>query len=97
MQRLFTRYRRPSRGLIWVVAVALYGGQVLADQHLHEDDVSEADCVLCALSAAEPVLDCGTGGHRKNIWPLTDCASLYSPALVSNPFENHRSRAPPIS
>ncbi len=91
------RYRRTLRFLGGVAAIVLCGAQVLDDRHLHDTTVPEELCSVCGCSESALAL-AGSGSALQALpWAHVDYPWAVSAPLVSRPFENSRSRAPPVS
>ena len=91
------RYRRTLQYLASVAVVVLCSGQVLADQHLHDETVPEELCSLCGL-ADLPQAPAAAGAAvpaQPGSKPVGFRAVASS--LLPRPFENSLSRAPPLS
>jgi len=80
-----------------LVVFALVATQVLAEWHLEGDDCAQQLCVLCAHSDPESALDAVVASCTQQPAARPVVFGNAAAPFLSRPFENRRSRAPPVS
>ncbi|MDE0062432.1 MAG: hypothetical protein OXU72_06540 [Gammaproteobacteria bacterium] len=83
--------------LVGAAAIALCSAQVLAGQHLHDTPVPQDLCSICSFSDSGSVLAPGGELPKARLPELPSHAREVSHPLITRPFENRLSRAPPLS
>ena len=83
--------------LVGAAAIALCSAQVLAGQHLHDTPVPQDLCSICSFSDSGSVPAPGGEQPKAQLPELPSYAREASHPLITRPFENRLSRAPPLS
>ena len=84
------------RRLLWGAAFLLYSTLAAGELHLHEAGVAHEFCTACSLAHAELAGAGVDAGVREPSPAPAAAAQPSSIAVLAQPFEAQRSRAPPL-